>query len=148
MTFWKLWTLFVAILAGLAAAWHFGYVDYVLANDVTRLSVLILGLFLASSAWVGVLAVKRRGPTKMLWFIAGACTKLGLLGTVGGLMIMMSANFDDIGNPDVDAIEGVITAMISGMGTAMLTTLVGLVAALLLEGQLIILGGENEENGE
>ena len=53
MTWWKLWTLFVAILAGLGAAWHFGYVDYVLANDVTRLSVVILGLFLASSAWVG-----------------------------------------------------------------------------------------------
>ena len=52
MTWWKLWALFVAILAGLGAAWNFGYVDYVLANDVTRLSVVILGLFLTSSAWV------------------------------------------------------------------------------------------------
>lgn len=148
MTFWKLWTLFVAIIASLIAAYQYGYVGYVLENDVTRISVLILGLFLSASAWVGVLAVKRRPPTKMLWFIAGACTKLGLLGTVGGLMIMMSANFDDIGNPDVDVIEGIVVSMITGMGVAMLTTLIGIMAALLLEMQLVVLGGENEENGE
>jgi hypothetical protein len=146
MIFWKLWTLFVAILTGLGAAWYYGYIDYVLANDVTRLSVVILGLFLSASAWVGVLAVKGKQPTKMLWFIAGACTKLGLLGTVGGLMIMMSANFSDIGNPDVNVIEGVITAMISGMGTAMLTTLIGIMAAMLLEMQLVLLSGDNAEN--
>jgi hypothetical protein len=139
MVFWKLWTLFVAILTGLGAAWHFGYVSYVLENDVTRLSVIIAAVFFGASAWVGVLAVKGKQPTTMLYFIAGSCTKLGLLGTVGGLMIMMSANFTDIDNPDVDMIEGVITSMISGMGTAMLTTLVGIMAAMLLEMQLVLL---------
>lgn len=148
MAFWRLWTLHIGITASLIAAYQFGYVGYVLENDVTRISILILFLFLSASAWVGVLAAKRSKPTKMLWFIAGSCTKLGLLGTVGGLMIMMSANFNDIGNPDVNVIEGVITAMISGMGTAMLTTLVGIMAAMLLEMQLVLLGGENEENGE
>ena len=120
--------------------------DYILKNDVTRLSVVIAAVFLSAAVWVGVLAVKRKQPTAMLWFIAGSCTKLGLLGTVGGLMIMMSANFSDIGNPDVNVIEGVITAMISGMGTAMLTTLIGIMAAMLLEMQLVLLGGEHEEN--
>lgn len=148
MIFWKLWTLFVAILSGLAAAWHFGYVTYVLDNDVTRLSVVIAAVFLGASVWIGVLAVKGKEPTKMLWFIAGSCTKLGLLGTVGGLMIMMSANFSDIGNADVNVIEGVIVAMISGMGTAMLTTLIGIMAAMLLEMQLVLLGGEDEKGGE
>ncbi len=144
MTFWKLYTLQIACLALLAFAWHYGYVDYVLANDVTRLSVVIAAVFISASAYVGVLAGRGKPPTKMLWFIAGSCTKLGLLGTVGGLMIMMSANFSDIGNPDVNVIEGVITAMISGMGTAMLTTLIGIMAAMMLEMQLVILGGEHD----
>ena len=146
MTFWKLWTLFVAITAGLGASWHFGYVDYVLANDVTRLSVVIAAVFLGASTEVCWRAATNRKPTNWLFFVAGSCTKLGLLGTVLGLMVMMSANFSDIGNPDVNVIEGVITAMISGMGTAMLTTLIGIMAAMLLEMQLVLLGGEHEEN--
>ena len=139
MTWWKLWTLFVAILAGLGAAWHFGYVDYVLANDVTRLSVVILGLFLASSAWVGVLAVKRKPPTKILWLAADTLQGLGMMGTVVGVAMVLIPTLQGISSTDVEVIVEALMVITGGVGTALITTIVGLGSAMLLKLELVIL---------
>ena len=141
MIFWKLWTLFVAILAGLGAAWHFDYVTYVLDNDVTRLSVVITGLFLCSSAWVGVLAVKGKKPSQALWFASDAMLSLGMMGTVLGLLVVLTSNFGSIDATDTEAMSLLMATIGSGMGTALTTTLVGLGASLLLKFQLVILEG-------
>ena len=82
MVFWRLWTLHIGITASLIAAYQFGYVGYVLENDVTRISVLILGLFLSASVWVAVLAVKGKRPPNALWFASDAMLSLGMMGTV------------------------------------------------------------------
>lgn len=141
MTFWKLWTLFVAIIASLIAAYQYGYVGYVLENDVTRISVLILGLFLSASAWVGVLAVKHRKPTNALWFASDAMLSLGMMGTVLGLLVVLTSNFGSVDATDTEAMSLLMATIGSGMGTALTTTLVGLGASLLLKLQLVILEG-------
>jgi len=143
MIFWKLWTLFIAILVGLGAAWQFGYVNYVLENDITRLSIAILGLFLCASAWVGVLAVKGKKPTEMLWFAADTMQGLGMMGTVVGVAMVLIPTLSDISSTDVQVIVAALTVITGGVGTALLTTIVGLGCAMLLKLELVILRGDN-----
>ncbi len=141
MTFWKLYTLQIACLALLGFAWQFGYVDYVLANDVTRLSVVIAAVFIAASAYVGVIAAKGKQSTNALWFASDAVLSLGMMGTVLGLLIVLTSNFGSVDTADAAAMSALMAAIGSGMGTALTTTIVGLGASVLLKLELVILEG-------
>jgi hypothetical protein len=143
MIFWKVWTIFVGITAGLLAAYQYGYVGYVLENDATRISVGVLVLFLACSVWIGWLSYRHPAEEapNWLWFISDACMSLGMVGTLLGFLIVLSSSFGSIDAADTEAMKTVITAMGSGMGTALLTSLVGLGASILLKFQLVVLEG-------
>lgn len=141
----KWWTIFVAIVAGLIAAWFLGYVDYVLANDVTRLSVAILALFMGASCWTGVLAARKPSENQVmpnfLWFASDACMSLGMMGTTVGLLIVLTSNFNSVDASNVAAMSSLMAVIASGMGTALTTTFVGLGASLLLKFQLVVIEG-------
>jgi hypothetical protein len=141
MVFWRLYTLQIAILAALGASWYFGYIDYVMNNDSTRLSVIILILFICSSVWVGVLAVKDRPPTQILWFMADTLTGLGMMGTVIGVAMVLIPTLSSISSTDVEVIVEALMVITGGVGTALITTIVGLGSAMLLKLELVILEG-------
>ena len=143
MVFWKLWTLFVAILVGLGTAWQLGYVADVIASASTRFSILILILFMSASAWVGVLAVKGGKPPEALWFASDAMLSLGMMGTVLGLLMVFKSNFASVDSTDMTAMLELIGAIGSGMGVALTTTLIGLGASLLLKFELVILDSKD-----
>lgn len=84
------------------------------------------------------LADRSHGPHETAWWFAGATIKLGLLGTVVGFIVMigqlkLAANFDTA------QIQAMLAQMTLGMGIALVTTLVGLVANLWLGLQLLLL---------
>lgn len=81
---------------------------------------------------------RSHGPHETAWWFAGATIKLGLLGTVVGFIVMigqlkLAANFDTA------QIQAMLAQMTLGMGIALVTTLVGLVANLWLGLQLLLL---------
>jgi biopolymer transport protein ExbB/TolQ len=61
-----------------------------------------------------------------------------MVGTVIGFMLMLGSSFAEIDPSNVDSMKRVITDMASGMSTALLTTLCGLVASLFVKVQVII----------
>jgi biopolymer transport protein ExbB/TolQ len=63
---------------------------------------------------------------------------VGMVGTVIGFMLMLGSSFAEIDPSNVDSMKRVITDMASGMSTALLTTLCGLVASLFVKVQVII----------
>ena len=69
---------------------------------------------------------------------------LGLLGTVLGIFTAFYLSFKnlDIGNPE--ASQEVIANMATSLSVAMLTTIVGLVASMLLKTQLVIAEGDDK----
>ncbi|MCZ6717951.1 MAG: MotA/TolQ/ExbB proton channel family protein, partial [Gammaproteobacteria bacterium] len=79
-------------------------------------------------------AGKLKGPHEIGWFIADITLKLGLLGTIIGFILMLGsvAGTSDF---DVSTMQKILTDMSSGMGTALYTTLAGLVASMLLAAQ-------------
>lgn len=74
------------------------------------------------------------------WFAAELCFVLGMIGTIVGFIMMLSGfNTLDISNPST--IQGLLTDLGNSMGTALYTTVVGLVCGSLLKVQYFNLAG-------
>lgn len=67
-----------------------------------------------------------------LGYLSVVLVELGLIGTVVGFVIAMQG-VSATGAADVTGIGPMVTALLSGMGTALFTTLVGSVAALWIK---------------
>lgn len=77
------------------------------------------------------------GPHETAWWFASTTIKLGLLGTVVGFIVMIGQL--DLQGTDTAQIQALLAQMTKGMGIALVTTLVGLCANLLLGIQLLLL---------
>lgn len=143
-TFLKWWLLIVLSIAGIASAIYFDAGTFLAENDLTKLSFVILAILLASSIVVGYkiysTEVQHNEPNvyEVEWFISEMMLSLGMIGTLIGFIFMLYTVFGSLSLSDTAQIEESLSNMAKGMGTAMLTTLVGLVSSLLLKCQLMI----------
>lgn len=72
------------------------------------------------------------------WFYASICSRLGLLGTVWGFIIVSQAlTMFKVGDPT--SVQTMVTGMASGMAVALITTLVGQICNICLSLQYHIL---------
>ena len=88
-------------------------------------------------------ADRLRSPVDLGWFLVDMTVRLGLLGTIIGFILI----FGSLSSISIDGAEGLrdlLIAMSGGMGTALFTTLAGLIGATLLSVQYLILGREAE----
>ncbi len=76
-----------------------------------------------------VYEVRLKGPQEIGWFAADMMLKLGLLGTIVGFIFMLGS-VSNISDFDVATMQKVLKHMSNGMGTALYTTLAGLVCSL------------------
>tara|TARA_B100000586_G_C20081501_1_gene415623 strand:- start:398 stop:667 length:270 start_codon:yes stop_codon:yes gene_type:complete len=84
-----------------------------------------------------------RTSNEKFWFIAESCMAIGMMGTVLGFILMLgSSNLGSIDPSDVEGMKAVIGHLASGMSTALLTTLTGLIVSVSLRTQLMIEEGE------
>jgi len=66
-------------------------------------------------------------------FWAVKCTGLGLIGTVAGFIIMFTGEFTQLNLDNPETTVGVLNSIAAGMGTALFTTAVGLLASIFIE---------------
>lgn len=123
---------------------------YALYNsDQTKISFLIILVFLGASITVGFLSYKIKTKSNKLsnyvWFSSETMVTLGLIGTVAGFLLMLSSAFDNLDVKNVENVQEVITDMSLGMSTALCTTLVGLVCSVLTKIQMVIFENNNHE---
>ena len=142
------WFIVTAVtLSGAAIAYNFGILGLILQSDVTFLSLLIMVLFLVSTAIAGNVAhAAGQRPSgredakyfssrlRLLKFLAEHFFTLGLLGTIIGFCYMMQGALVDT----LDVGE-VIKQLKTGMATALYTTLTGIVSSLLLQLQIFLI---------
>ncbi len=84
-----------------------------------------------------------RTSNEKFWFIAETSMAIGMMGTVLGFILMLgSSNLGAIDPSDVEGMKNVIGHLASGMSTALLTTLTGLIVSVSLRTQLMIEEGE------
>jgi hypothetical protein len=149
----KWWTLVVGIYIALAVGhYYFGIGQYLLDHDTTYISWVIFGVFTLTTIHIGKhihsLSAKRPiydNEMQIDWYAAEACMGIGMVGTLIGFLIILSSAFSNIDVTSVEQMKEVVGNIAAGMGTALLTSLVGLLASLALKLQLVLLENENEK---
>ncbi len=91
-----------------------------------------------SSYILEVYADRLRSPVELGWYFVDILIRLGLIGTIIGFILILGALADGPA-PTGDNIQALLISMSGGMGTALYTTLAGLVAGTLLGVQYSVL---------
>ena len=139
------WLIFyLTILAG-GIAIYFDIHKELYKADQTKISFLILTIFILTSIWIGVVTKLQDRTVELGWFIAEACLALGMIGTVTGFLLMLNGAFTQIDLSNPTTIQNSLVNMALGMSTALYTTLTGLVCSLALKIQLVNVENEYRE---
>ena len=145
----KWWLIFCLTLLGFGTLYHFNVHSLLYYADVTKLSFLIIIIFMFTSIWIGRKTYDLE-TTSVIddkidvgWFIAESCLALGMVGTVTGFLYMLGTAFENIDITDATTLQDALASMAKGMSTALYTTLTGLIASLIIKVQLV-----NYEVGE
>lgn len=85
-----------------------------------------------------------KDPHEIGWFIADIMIKLGLLGTIIGFILMLGSVVN-VADFDVTTMQKILKYMSSGMGTALYTTMAGLVCSMLATAQYHMLDQHIDE---
>ena len=88
-----------------------------------------------ADAPLDVLLEQTHGPHNTAWWVNGIQLKLGLLGKVIGFSIL-ALNIGQMQNFDASQSQELLRSLTTGLGVALLTTMVGLVGNILLGLQL------------
>jgi hypothetical protein len=150
--FIRWWITFSIMMIAISTALLGGVGLFVAHSDQTFLSWAILTMFFGASVHLGyklkcyygrnLLKKERVKDFKVTEYFIEQCTSLGLLGTIIGLILMVVGAFTDLDVTDQESVKESMLAISSGIGTALVTTLVGLVCALLLRFQLVVSNGK------
>ena len=131
------------VITGVGFLMVYDCINYINNADVTKLSFVIAALFTHSTIQVGISTYKRdkkqyyhESNLNIPRFMTGVMTKVGMLGTVIGFILMLSTCLGDVSFQNVASMQGVIGKMTSGMSTALVTTAAGLICSLILQLQL------------
>jgi len=145
----KWWLLIVLTASGCAVVNYFNGFEFLWNNDFTKLSFVIIALFVFGSALTGykVFSYTKEEDAypryETEWLISEHLLSLGLLGTVVSLLYVFTQSFKDLDIGNVEASQRVITTMSAGLGAAMTTTCVGIIFSMVLKTQLVIAEGED-----
>ena len=143
------WVQTVAICFASFFIYTFAWFEALYDSDQTKISFLIITVFIIASVTVGYLSYKKSinfdKLSNYVWFSSETMVTLGLIGTVAGFLLMLSSAFDNLDVKNVENVQEVITDMSLGMSTALCTTLVGLVCSVLTKIQMVILENNQDE---
>jgi len=139
----KWWLIFCLTLLGMCTCVYFNIHKDLYVADVTRLSFLIISIFICTSVWIGTKTYKigihqdYNQKSDVGWFISESCLALGMVGTVTGFLIMLGTAFENVDVTNAATLQQALSDMATGMSTALWTTLVGLVSSLIIKVQLV-----------
>lgn len=123
---------------------QYGWWEFLYNADMTKISFVIIGVFLISSLSIGFISLKSTNwdhidrLTNYVWFGSEIMVTLGMIGTVAGFLIMLNTAFTDLDVNNIKNVQEAISNMAIGMSTALVTTLVGLVCATIIKIQMMI----------
>ena len=139
------WWIQTAIIVFSAFMVHqYGWWEFLYNADMTKISFVIIGVFLISSLSIGFISLKSTNwdhidrLTNYVWFGSEIMVTLGMIGTVAGFLIMLNTAFTGLDVNDIKNVQDAISDMAIGMSTALVTTLVGLVCSTIIKIQMII----------
>ena len=144
------WIQIVTVSFAAILIFTYGWFEKLYDSDQTKISFIIITIFIAASIASGFLSFRSEYVYKKIsnyiWFASETMVTLGLIGTVAGFLLMLSSAFDNLDLSNLENVQKVISNMALGMSTALCTTLSGLIGSVLTKIQMVIL--ENNSNYE
>jgi len=137
------WALFQSVVVTLLTAGGLSYGGRLHGASLVVVP-LILVVLAATSAYAGLLAWRCdmgqsvHDGIRHLWFSAGACQLLGLLGTVAGFYAM----FENGGGTAAPGSTDLATRVTHGAGIALSATFVGILSSLVILVEHHVLDGD------
>ena len=123
------WTITVLLFAAMIGAYYIGFVDYLMDVDRTYLTSVIAVITGVCSLIISVCGIIGKMGKKLetqLNFITTMLPSIGMIGTVIGMILIIQH-----GIPEP-------SQLLIGVGTALTTTLMGLIGAVVLSQQLTL----------
>tara|TARA_R110000824_G_scaffold304800_1_gene492603 strand:- start:122 stop:532 length:411 start_codon:yes stop_codon:yes gene_type:complete len=134
MNKWIWWFIVNAGLLGLVLGqYFFNLSGLLLEADKTYLTFFIIGISLVTSF---TMYFKQ---TDVHWFASDAVLSIGMVGTLFGFLMVLGQSFSAIDTSSTESMTAAISLLATGMSTALVTSLVGLIASLWLKLQLVVL---------
>tara|TARA_Y100000031_G_C7951704_1_gene261822 strand:- start:70 stop:540 length:471 start_codon:yes stop_codon:yes gene_type:complete len=139
----KWWLIFCLTILGFGTLYYFNVHSLLYYADVTKLSFLIIIIFMFTSIWIGRKTYDLETTSvvddtiDVGWFVAESCLALGMVGTVTGFLYMLGTAFENIDVTNATTLQDALASMARGMSTALYTTLTGLIASLIIKVQLV-----------
>ena len=144
-----LWFLgFFCVSCGIELSYYYGVLQHIYNSDITKITSLICIIFAWQSSVCGISLwnVLQRNNHQDIgqkrvesgWLWSDVVLSLGMIGTVIGFMVMLTG-FSGVDFSNTDAIQGLISQIGYGMSTSLSTTLVGLIASVILKLQFFTL---------
>jgi hypothetical protein len=130
------WVVLQAVVATLLAAAALAYGGQLRGASVAMVP-LILIVLAGASGYAGLLAWRSddgaspSGGLRHLWFAAGVCQLLGLLGTVAGFYAMFN-NDGASASTTAGAASDLATRVTHGAGVALSATFIGILASIVI----------------
>tara|TARA_B100000123_G_C25734950_1_gene431113 strand:- start:511 stop:963 length:453 start_codon:yes stop_codon:yes gene_type:complete len=138
------WWLFLCIsLAAMGVAFYFNFFHELYEKDITKISFVIISIYLITSLFIGRLAFKLKNGESIEsglgvgWFISESMLALGMIGTVAGFILMLGSSFEGLDVENIESLKQTLTDMAIGMSTALYTTLTGLIFSQFTKVQLV-----------
>jgi len=127
----------------------YGIFEMMNNSDVTKISFLILALFVYFTVKVGIetyhLKKENYRKVRTIEFFSDKFLMLGMIGTVIGFIYMLTVCFTGLNASNPATMQTALVKMSNGMGTALYTTAAGLICGFLLKLQLFNLQQATEE---
>lgn len=151
--FWKWWSTIIIFFVSLYyLEYKLSLFNFILSNDPTYITFSVIIVFILTTLVIGYhsykLQIKNIYPSESklspLWFSADAVMSLGMVGTLLGFLMVLTSAFQDVDTSSAEAMKEVIGQLAKGMGTALLTSLAGLIASIILKFQLVMLESSND----
>jgi hypothetical protein len=143
MKVWYWWFVFNAGILALAfGQLQFNLLQSLYAADTTMLTFFILTVTLTTSVSIGFNRLNLQGQeNNVYWFTSDAVLSVGMVGTLFGFLLVLGSAFTKIDTSSTESMTTAIGVLASGMSTALVTSLVGLISSLWLKLQLVVLEG-------
>ena len=156
--FLRWWILCCLMLIGVGGLVWTGFIGYLWDTDLSKLSFLILGMLGVCTIHIGNLTRKfskdslqhsLQSELKPIWFFSEVMIGLGLAGTLIGFFWVLTNSFEGLDVTKTEDIKMAMQEIGKGVGTAVLTSLVGIVSSILTKFQLVNLehGRDRKKNG-
>lgn len=146
--FYIWWVVNLAIASGAFWAWQNNIIQKIWQDDVTMITTALVVIFLFTDMIIGYIAYTKKFTSKLVdtcWFLSEQMLALGMLGTVIGFIYLLSSGITSASVTDPTSLASLLANMSVGLGIALYTNAVGILASLISKGLLYAVTYDHEE---